>query len=828
MRSLDAGEDTMRVRKIFSRRILAAGTVLVALGVAACSGSGHRSTPTSPSSEPAASPPPASQPGSVPTSPTLNISSTSAHPRLWITATELPRLRAWASDANPVWASGLKVAIDRIRVTVDRGRLQDDGSNGWVQDPVESYAEALAFASLIEPDVAQRGADAERARKLLMRGISAAAKGSANAPYRSPSFAIDDRSRWWGESWPLTVDWIYPYLSTSDKATIRAAFLNWIAADTQGGQTTDDHPMPIGVYNSPRLLADPVAVKWATNNYYTAHARNIALMALALDPADDPGGVLSSRLRVATGGFLYVTDALLRTGLAGGAAPDGMEYGPQSLGYVAETLLALHSAGVDNPVTYGRQVTFNGNPFWDQVGRWVLSSLSPAPVTGSDGEPIWLPVPYGDAQNYGSPDWIQAFGPLGIYDESVGGHANRLAMSRWIEQQTPPGGVAGLLNRVSDPDYVRDSILYFLLFDPAASPPSDPRPPWPTLNIAPGVGEISDRTGWGPDATWFTFTDSWNMVDHQSGDGLSFGLFRRGEWLTKAVTGYDVNTSDFKNTLAVQNDPPEHNDPGDYRHIDWEHGSQYGYIVNGPGRLLATSDSNQYLYVTADATNLYNSSYEGSTDVVEVVRSIVWLKPDIVVVNDRVATHKSGRFKRFFLQLPRMPATRGDQATITTAKGQQLALSALLPAGASLRGGKIPIDSNQNVADEGQVANGEPMKDRLEIDAPGNPAATRFLNVIQALDTGQTARSTTLVQSSSGTPVDGAAVGATVVLFPVQPPGSSPNITLHLPSGESSIIVTGLQPRTAYAATVTGNGLSIHRGAGPTSDSGGVLAIKSS
>lgn len=72
---------------------------------------------------------------------------------------------------------------------------------------MEADAELLAFASLVEPDPADRAADAARARRLLMTGITAAAGGRNDGrPYRSPAFSIDDRSRWWGEGWGLTVD----------------------------------------------------------------------------------------------------------------------------------------------------------------------------------------------------------------------------------------------------------------------------------------------------------------------------------------------------------------------------------------------------------------------------------------------------------------------------------------------------------------------------------------------------------------------------------------------------------------------------------------------
>jgi hypothetical protein len=135
------------------------------------------------------------------------VADGTSHPRLWIDAADLPRLRSWASDGNPVWTHGLSVELQRVRDVVDSGAASDDGSSGWVQDPVEGDAELLAFGSLVDPSPSNRAKDAERAHRLLMKGISAAAAGpSEGAPYRSPNFAIDDRSRWWGEGWALTVD----------------------------------------------------------------------------------------------------------------------------------------------------------------------------------------------------------------------------------------------------------------------------------------------------------------------------------------------------------------------------------------------------------------------------------------------------------------------------------------------------------------------------------------------------------------------------------------------------------------------------------------------
>ena len=89
------------------------------------------------------------------------------------------------------------------------------------------------------------------------------------------------------------------------------------------------------------------------------------------------------------------------------------------------------------------------------------------------------------------------------------------------------------------------------------------------------------------------------------------------------------------------------NDSGDYRHDLWLSGSQWLYGgPSGYGRLVAKSWNRSYVYATGDATQLYNSTYEGATDVTEATRSIIWVKPDDVIVYDREESKTPGQFKR--------------------------------------------------------------------------------------------------------------------------------------------------------------------------------------
>jgi hypothetical protein len=89
-----------------------------------------------------------------------------AHPRLWVTAGDLPRLRAWANSDNPIYQQGLKPLAEEAKAAMDAGLVpaEDHGGNTWVEYPSEMYAELFAFMSLIEADPGIRQDYAERAR----------------------------------------------------------------------------------------------------------------------------------------------------------------------------------------------------------------------------------------------------------------------------------------------------------------------------------------------------------------------------------------------------------------------------------------------------------------------------------------------------------------------------------------------------------------------------------------------------------------------------------------------------------------------------------------
>jgi len=668
---------------------------------------------------------------------TVQAQTSTAHPRLWLTPAKVEQLRTWATDDNPLWVQISGLAEETVAY-MDDGTIPaaDTGGRAYEEYPTETHAMLLAFISQVHPDAAVREDYAQRAHSLLMHVMTQAALGHADAPFRDPEFATGDRSRWMGLAFPLTVDWIYQTLTPEDKATISTVFVRWIDENRNAYTTNNNHPEPIGVVNDAALLSDRAYIRWSNNNYYLAHMRNMGMMALALDPSDDATGALQTGLSEATGAWLYVIDHVMRTDTAGGFAAEGFEYSPQAMGYVAQFLYALHTAGADDPALYGVQVRFDGNPWWADAILAHVHSLSPVKVEHEWKGQVHLPAWYGSGQEYHVADHIEMFGPLGLYAMDSG-DAERLNALRWIQFETAPGGAEGITERMDFEQY-QYPILYFMLFDPTALTPTDPRPALPTTFYAPGMRRLLARTDWTPDATWFTYANSWNDTDHQGGNAGAVEFYRKGEWLTKIRVGYDLDyaSSDNMNTVLVENTPV---DRDDWRGMLQSRGSQFLYVDDGDPSEPIITEGATYLAAFGDMTNTYNSTYEGSTGVQSVTRAVVWLKPDSVVIVDRAATGHDG-FKRVAFNLPANATIDGNRAVMTSPGGQQFVIHSLTPTTLQV----------VELADEisSPPAGGEMMRYRYIADAAVGTEAL-FVTVLTAADAGAPLPEVTLISADA-------------------------------------------------------------------------------
>jgi hypothetical protein len=205
----------------------------------------------------------------------------------------------------------------------------------------------------------------------------------------------------------------------------------------------------------------------------------------------------------------------------------------------------------------------------------------------------------------------------------------------------------------------------FIYANPGLTPvaPDDVYP----LYRAAGTGNLYLRSGWTRDATWAHFMCGPYTESHAHQDQGSFLIYKRG-WLA-----YDQNINSHS---GIVQETTVHN------LVRVEQGST---IVSqkvgaaGSSKLLALQDEPAWTYLAADLT----PAYEGRAAVGKMQREMVWLKPDVFVVFDRVDT-SAGAARIWQLQSPVAPTLAGRTATVS-ASGSTLTVHAILPAAATLR-----------------------------------------------------------------------------------------------------------------------------------------------
>ncbi len=819
------------------------------------------------------------RPGSIP----YPIAS---HPRLWITRNDVPRLQSWAMSSNPIYQQGmlplLKQAVSVYHQKFFPGgalnpQYPDPGdTQGYSGELTEQNGLILAFGSLIDPNASARITYSQYARNLLMYAMQQAALGHrSGAPFRDPSFAIYNRANGHGEQWPLIVDWIYSaadangnaILTAADKLTIRNVFLMWAKDCLNANTTGGDHPEPIGIMNSAQLLPHGQPYRMAANNYYLGHARLLTMMALSIDPDDDPrvdgnlpdsalGNTLRSYIADATGAWLYQEFAMFGDpsevarsygqsgsgaafGLAsGGLPPEGMLYG-ESFAFLLGQLLALRTAGFDQVNYAGPQIHLIDAPVWDRYVVGYLSSLAPSarifPAQPWIG-PVFQYASYGDLLRlWVTPDAMQPFALLAILEQQMGRTAH-LDAARWFSVSATQGGQNALLSRITSPWSSTESILYYLLLDPASRTASDPRPNFPTVFYDEPAGRVVAHSDWGANSTLFDYRGSWISINHQVGDGGQFEFYRDGEWLTKEMSNYDNTgvgmTTTYHNTLALENKCVcSGGAPSDlqwFEHGEWSGGSQWMEATNAGDPHTTSSAGPGYVYATSILTNLYNRPARGASEdsainIIQATRSIAWFEKNFIAIYDRATSRDEGLFKRFNLSLVTKPEIDGSVATETLASGQRLFIQTLQP--------EKPLTSETYAAKRlNPIAQLEPSQYIFTVEDASRPANVRFLHVLQAADRGVAMIRAVRLHSSGGTPFEGAQCGSTAIYFSVNDDGALVETTLLVPSGVRTMFVTGLTPQASYLIEPEANGESrsvhIRPGAGGThSDRAGLLRL---
>jgi len=433
-----------------------------------------------------------------------------------------------------------------------------------------------------------------------------------------------------------------------------------------------------------------------------------------------------------------------------------------------------------------------------------------------------------------TPDQMAPFALLSLLDQEQGISTHADA-ARWYSVNAMQNGASGLLARMANPWTwgVTQDLLYYMLLDPTAAPATDPRPTFPTLFYDAPAGRIVAHSDWTPNGTMFDYRASWISINHQDGGGGEFGLFRKGEFLTKEMSNYDAGgigsgiTTIYHNTLALENDCPacaSVNWTG-LDSVIWANGSQWMEGENAGDPATTMSSGPGYVYATSDLKNLFNkpdlySAPDAVANITQATRSIVWLNNDYIVVYDRATSIENGLFKKFNLALVTNPQINNNSATETMADGQQLFIQTLLPMNPTL-------SSFNGAANLHSTADLEPTQYIYQVQDSSNPSDTRFLHVLQGADPGAKMFPATYSQSTGGTAFDGAAFGSFAVFFPQTTNASFGPTTFSVPAGVQTLLVTGLTPNTGYTVGIQAgsnvNSISVAPGGSTMTDNAGVL-----
>ncbi|MCA9626703.1 MAG: heparinase II/III family protein [Myxococcales bacterium] len=146
-----------------------------------------------------------------------------------------------------------------------------------------------------------------------------------------------------------------------------------------------------------------------------------------------------------------------------------------------------------------------------------------------------------------------------------------------------------------------------------------------TAYYAPGTGQLYMRESWEEDATWVHLIAGPYTESHAHQDQGSFMLYG-GQWL--AADANLASHSGIRQELELHN------------LVRIEQGGNVRSMRESEtaGRLVALHSEGSFVYAVSDTTGAYDSG------VNKLDRELVYLKPDVVVLFDRVDTASASRF----------------------------------------------------------------------------------------------------------------------------------------------------------------------------------------
>lgn len=508
----------------------------------------------------------------------------------------------------------------------------------------------------------------------------------------------------------------------------------------------------------------------------TSLSENLLLLAISLE--DD--SVYSTRLFAASDSMLanHVVGTFMNGVMAGGMWGEGTDYSPATMQHwIRQFVINKEHRGISYPTTY-----------MDDVIDGMWHSTYPG-FTGM--------FEYGDLE--GSPT-----------DYSLTTHEYRdslmITLINAVESPTKKALAQHWLNRAraidgGPPAQSSYTGMWRVLFE-ALDTSVSMTPVAANLDTsfyAPGIELVSFRDSWNDDASVVYLQNSKSNVDHQHFDALSFNIISDGVAITKEMTGYAgvANSSTAHNTLLIENGSTDG-------------GSSPTGRPAGVGSVDTISSNDNYGFVEADATNLYNmSGYYAENYADQVNRKLFFLKPNKVIVHDSIVINDAvtPRWKKYIQHFQTQPVLSNGTYS-STSEGKTFYLKPLLPTNRNT----TVVD--QSVLWSGHSESTSPVNQRrwhISISPSVDSSAVDFLNFMYFGDEAAALAPVSSAVTETNDNFTGTYIEEnsteTVVMFnkrSISVSGLSYNINS---SYNNTHYITGLAPNSNFTVNTTKAGL---------------------
>lgn len=504
----------------------------------------------------------------------------------------------------------------------------------------------------------------------------------------------------------------------------------------------------IGWYATEGYLRDH-----ATSNYYWGYLTTLSFAGLAASGASKAADdwLLRARDELSTRAL-----PALRDELRGGGWPEGFQYGEYT---------ALEIALVARAFRTGANIDVAGKiPWLGETVTYHAHALLPDQRSVYDGG-TW-------GEHPAKPS---AAGLAAVIVALEGIDDARVEEARWlIRRALPP--------------LTREQSWVALLADRPDGRERSPRVEGRTSLHLPGQGLTFSRSDWSPSAVWLSFQAGPRLAeDHQDADQGHFELWRGSDGLLVDGGDSEGSATINHNTLLID-------DGG--RHLNYPpNQGVWGTNV----RTTRFGDDGSVAAMTGDIGEAYAPSCveDGckQRSVERLVRTLVYVRPSLLVVNDVVALERPDYDVVWAVHTTSAPTVAGSLASAVV-HSSRIDVRTLEPEGVEGAAVREPTPSG-----EGSHRANHPWGPmwRLEVPSPRGATTRRFLHFI-TVDRAEAAPAPSHAVRGEG--LDGAIGKAdgrtTAVLFAASAEGG----TARLGSAADRLVISGLAPGKHYHVAI--------------------------